>query len=54
MPPVGTSGYRESKTVLDKCHSELVEESLSFFTANLQRATRLRQSILQQAFSGML
>ena len=30
----------------------VVEELESVVTANLQRATRLRQSILQKAFSG--
>jgi type I restriction-modification system DNA methylase subunit len=32
----------------------LVEELESVVTANLQRATRLRQSILQKAFTGKL
>jgi hypothetical protein len=32
----------------------VVEELESVVTANLQRATRLRQSILQRAFSGGL
>ena len=32
----------------------VVEELSALVTANLQRATRLRQSILQQAFSGAL
>ena len=30
----------------------VVEESESVVSANLQRATRLRQSILQKAFTG--
>lgn len=32
----------------------VVEELSALVTANLQRATRLRQSILQQAFEGKL
>ena len=32
----------------------VVEELESVVTANLQRATRLRQSILQKAFTGEL
>ncbi len=32
----------------------VVEELESVVTANLQRATRLRQSILQKAFTGVL
>ena len=32
----------------------MVEELESVVTANLQRATRLRQSILQKAFTGRL
>jgi len=32
----------------------VVEKLESVVTANLQRATRLRQSILQKAFSGQL
>jgi type I restriction enzyme S subunit len=32
----------------------VVEELESVVTANLQRATRLRQSILQKAFTGTL
>jgi len=32
----------------------VVEELESVVTANLQRATRLRQSILQRAFTGNL
>ena len=32
----------------------VVEELESVVTANLQRATRLRQSILQEAFGGKL
>jgi type I restriction enzyme S subunit len=32
----------------------VVEELSSLVTANLQRATRLRQSIFQQAFEGKL
>lgn len=32
----------------------VVEELESLVTANLQRATRLRQSILQKAFTGEL
>ena len=32
----------------------VVEELESVVTANLQRATRLRQSILQRAFTGQL
>jgi type I restriction enzyme S subunit len=32
----------------------VVEELESVVTANLQRATRLRQSILQKAFTGQL
>jgi hypothetical protein len=32
----------------------VVEELSALVTANLQRATRLRQAILQQAFTGEL
>ena len=35
-------------------HLSVVEELEAVVIANLQRATRLRQSILQRAFSGKL
>jgi len=40
--------------LIRKKRMSVVEELESVVTANLQRATRLRQSILQKAFTGEL
>jgi len=51
LPPLA-----EQKRIVAEVERRLsvVEELSALVTANLQRATRLRQSILQRAFEGKL
>jgi predicted GIY-YIG superfamily endonuclease len=51
LPPVAEQGRIVAEV---ERHLSVVEELESIVNANLQRATRLRQSILQQAFEGKL
>lgn len=54
--PVALPPLAEQKRIVAEVERRLsvVEELESVVTANLQRATRLRQSILQKAFTGAL
>jgi type I restriction enzyme S subunit len=56
MIPVALPPLAEQKRIVEEVERRLsvVEELESLVTANLQRATRLRQSILQKAFEGEL
>jgi type I restriction enzyme S subunit len=56
MDGLSYSDYVEQERVVAEVERRLsvVEELSALVTANLQRATRLRQSILQQAFTGEL
>ena len=54
--PVPIPPPTEQTRIVEEVERRLsvVEELESVVTANLQRATRLRQSILQKAFTGRL
>ncbi|MEN9574577.1 MAG: hypothetical protein RL514_2432 [Verrucomicrobiota bacterium] len=60
LDEIGSTPATERRThdevhrVNDERRWSVMEELKSVVTANLQRATRLRQSILNRAFSGKL
>ena len=56
MDPIRLSSLTEQIRIVAEVERRLsvVEEMEAVVSANLQRATRLRQSILQKAFTGRL
>ena len=54
LPPSAPSALSAVNSLPPERRLSVVEELESVVSANLQRATRLRQSILQRAFTGEL